>query len=455
MIKKEIYNNVQSLENLLSEICDTLWNNPELGGFEKESANLFRKLLEKEGFRIVNETKLEHAFYAEYGKGNPVIAVLGEYDALPQLSQEISTEKKAVREGAPGHGCGHNLLGTATAIGAIAVKKFLEANNIEGTIRFYGCPEEELLSGKVKMIYHNMFKGCDAAITWHPMSSNMVYDKAFLANASMKFYFKGVTAHAAFAPERGRSSLDAVELMNIGSNYLREHVIDKTRIHYAVDTGNFPPNIVPDKSSSWYFVRAPHIKNVKDTMERIKKIAQGAALMTETEMEFKLDCGCYEFKKNTTFADLAHANLIEAEKPEYTLEEEEFSKKLQETLNKELLEKEKKVFGNNSGMSTGVCNRNLWESYELNGSSDSGDVSQIIPSCLYTTACWPIGVAPHTWQATASTGSSLGKKGALYSAMVCAGIAFDLFTQPELLNKIKKEFDAEKDGDEYMPLYSG
>ena len=192
MIKKEIYNNVQSLENLLSEICDTLWNNPELGGFEKESANLFRKLLEKEGFRIVNEAKLEHAFYAEYGKGKPVIAVLGEYDALPQLSQEISTEKKAVREGAPGHGCGHNLLGTATAIGAIAVKKFLEANNIEGTIRFYGCPEEELLSGKVKMIYHRMFDGCDAAVTWHPMTSNMVYDKAFLANASMRFYFKGI-----------------------------------------------------------------------------------------------------------------------------------------------------------------------------------------------------------------------------------------------------------------------
>ena len=454
MIKQEIYDSVQNLEKLSSEICDTLWNNPELGGYEKESADLFRNILEKEGFKIVNEEKLEHAFYAEYGTGHPVIAVLGEYDALPELSQEISFEKKPVKEGSPGHGCGHNLLGTSTAIGAIAIKRFLEKSGISGTIRFYGCPEEELLSGKVKMIYHRMFDGCDAAVTWHPMTSNMVYDKAFLANASMRFYFKGITSHAGFAPERGRSALDAVELMNVGSNYLREHVIDKTRIHYAVDTGNFPPNIVPDRANSWYFVRAPRMGDVKNIMERIKKIAEGAALMTETQEEFVLDCGCYEFKENNAFSDLTYENLLEAEKPEYTAEEIEFAQNLQKTLNPDFLLKEKKALNIDEAMHQGVCERNLWKSYELNGSSDSGDVSQIIPSCLYTTACWPIGVLPHTWQATAANGSSLGKKGALYSAKVCAGIVFDLMTKPELLEKITKEFNDRKEKEDYEPLYS-
>ncbi len=454
MTKQEIYDNVQSLEELSSEICDILWNNPELGGNEKESANLFRNILEKEGFRIINKKNLEHAFYAEYGTGYPVIAVLGEYDALPELSQEVSYERKPVAEGNPGHGCGHNLLGTATAIGAIAVKRFMEKNRISGTIRFYGCPEEELLSGKVKMVYHKMFEGCDAAVTWHPMTANMVYDKAFLANASMRFYFKGITAHAAFAPERGRSALDAVELMNIGSNYLREHTVDKARIHYAVDTGNFPPNIVPDRASSWYFVRAPHMEDVKNIMERIKKIGEGAALMTETEVEFKLDCGCYEFKENNAFSDLAYINLVEAERPEYTDKEIEFAEKLQGTLNQDFLDKEKKILNIDEVMHTEVCDRNLWKEYELNGSSDSGDISQIIPSCLYTTSCWPVGVAPHTWQATAANGSSLGKKGALYSAKVCAGIVFDLLTKPVLLEKIIEEFKSRKDREIYTPLYS-
>lgn len=339
--------------------------------------------------------------------------------------------------------------------GAIAIKKFLEESGISGTVRFYGCPEEELLSGKVKMAYYHMFDGCDAAITWHPMSANMVYDQGYLANASAKFYFKGKTSHAAFAPERGRSALDAVELMNVGSNYLREHVIDKTRIHYSTDSGGFAPNIVPDKASAWYFVRAPRMSDVKDTMARIVKIAQGAALMTETEVEVEMGCGCCEFQENNTYADLTYANLIEADGPKYTEEELALAKELQKSVDNSIMEREQRLYQTyDTAMSMGVEPRELWKEAALTASSDTGDVSYIMPTNLFCTACWPVGCSPHTWQSTASSGSSLGEKGALYAAKVLAGIAYDLFTKPDAMVAIKKEFK-ERDKGNYKPMYEG
>lgn len=455
MIKQAVYDEVQELTGLCQEICRTLWDNPETGGNEKESADYIRGILEREGFVIVNEAHMEHAFYAEYGSGSPVIAVIGEYDALPGLSQKACAVKEPVEEGAPGHGCGHNLLGAASVTGAIAVKRFLEESGTSGTVRFYGCPEEELLSGKVKMIYYHMFEGCDAAITWHPMSANMVYDQAYLANASAKFYFKGKTSHAAFAPERGRSALDAVELMSVGSNYLREHVIDKTRIHYSTDGGGFAPNIVPDKASAWYFVRAPRMSDVKETMARIEKIAQGAALMTETEVEIEPGCGCCEFHGNHTFADLTYANLVEADGPKYTEEELAFAKELQESVDESIIEREKQLYQtHDTAMSIGVEPRELWKEAALTASSDTGDVSYIMPANLFCTACWPVGCSAHTWQAAASNGTTLGEKGALYAAKVVAGTAYDLFTKPEVLAAIKKEFE-ECDTGAYKPMYEG
>lgn len=453
MIKQVIYDEVLNLKEQCEEICRTLWNKPEVGGEEKESANYIRGILEREGFVIVNEPHLEHAFYAEYGSGSPVVAVIGEYDALPELSQKVCSHKEPIEQGAPGHGCGHNLLGAAATTGAIALKRFLEQSEMSGTVRFYGCPEEELLDGKVKMAYYHMFDGCDAAITWHPMGANMVYDEGYLANASERFYFKGRTSHAAFAPERGRSALDAVELMNVGSNYLREHVIDKTRIHYSTNSGGFAPNIVPDKASAWYFVRAPHMADVKETLARIEKIAQGAALMTETEVEMVLESGCCEFQGNTVFSDLAYANLVEADGPKYTEEELDFAKKLQETVENSIIEKEQKLYQTyNTAMNIGVAPRELWKEIPLTASSDAGDVSFLAPACTFTTACWPIGCSPHTWQATAANGMSLGEKGAFYAAKVAAGIGYDLFTKPELLDAIKKEF-AERDTGTYKPMY--
>ncbi|MDO5095409.1 MAG: amidohydrolase [Peptostreptococcaceae bacterium] len=454
MLKKDVIEIVESLQEMGYQTCQTLWDNPELGGHENKSANLFRDMLRSEGFVIVNEENLEHAFYAEYGSGSPVIAILGEYDALPGLSQKVGTSKEPVVEGGAGHGCGHNLLGTAAALGAIAIKRFLESGNMSGTIRFYGCPEEELLSGKVKMAYHKMFDGCDVALSWHPMSLNAAYDKAFIANASARFFFKGVTSHAGFAPERGRSALDAVELMNVGSNYLREHVTPKARIHYAVDSGGFAPNIVPDRASAWYFVRAPKISQVREILERIKKIAQGAALMTETEVDIKVECGCCELKEHRLFADITHDNLVEIGSPTYTEEELEFAQALQDSVAPDIVKNEQEQLQqSDSPMFSGVGERDLWKAFEVSGSSDSGDVSYIMPTCFFTSVCWPIGVSPHTWQATAANGSTLGKKGAMHAAKVFAGIAYDLLTKPDLVSRLKKEFD-ERKTEEYKPMYN-
>ena len=452
MTKKELHQIVDSLAPLCQKSCRMLWEHPEVGGEEKESANYFRKLLAEEGFVIVNEEKLPHAFYAEYGSGTPVIAILGEYDALPGLSQAVAAQKEAVQEGAAGHGCGHNLLGAASAVAAIAVKRFLEQENQEGTIRFYGCPEEELLSGKVKMSYYHMFDDCDMAISWHPMSTNMVYDSGYLASASAHFQFFGKSSHAAFAPEVGRSALDAVELMNVGVNYLREHVTSKARIHYTTDSGGYSPNIVPPKAGSWYFVRAPHISDVKEILERVRKVAEGACLMTETTMEMKIDYGCCELLENHAYADLAYQNLKEIRLPSYTDEELAFAAQLEATLPEETVEHARKLYDTDGlPVSAKVGQRDLYRLNPLTASSDSGDVSYRMPMCLLSTSCWPAAVSPHTWQACASTGSSIGEKGAVSAAQAMAGIAYDLYKFPETREKIIEEFREKKI--EYIPMY--
>lgn len=452
MNKEQLLQEVDRLEPLCSEVAETIWNRPELGGSEQHAADYFRGLLEKEGFRIVNEEKLPHAFYAEYGSGKPVLVILGEYDALPGLSQKVSATKEPVKEGAPGHACGHNLIGAGSVTAAIAIKRYLETTGTQGTVRFYGCPEEELLSGKVKMSYYGMFDGGDIAFSWHPMTANMTMDRSYLATASARFYYTGVTSHAGFAPERGRSALDAVELMNVGVNYLREHVIDQTRMHYSTDSGGYAPNIVPGHASSWYFVRAPRMTDVLEMLGRIEKVADGAAMMTETSVEKKRESGCYEMKENNRFSDLTFQNLSQARPPEYTKEELDFAAALKSTLPEAIIAGDEATYQTKEPLFTGVAPRELWEKSPINASSDSGDVSYLMPMNLFTATCWPIGVAPHTWQATASTGSSIGRKGALYAARVMAACAYDLLSDPSLLESIREEF-LSRDEVSYQPVY--
>ena len=262
MNKKDILNYLDSITEEINDISLKIWNNPEVSGEEKESANLYRRVLEEKGFKIVNTPGMEHAFYAEYGSGYPVIALLGEYDALPGLSQAVDTKFNPIEKDGPGHACGHNMLGAAPFGAALAIKEYIDKTGTNGTIRFYGCPDEERLVGKGKMIKAGAFEGCDLALSWHPMAVNSALNEAFLAMNTMKFKFHGISAHAAQSPESGRSALDAVELMNTGANYMREHIIDKARVHYTITNAGGAPNIVPAEAESWYYVRAPKMKDV-------------------------------------------------------------------------------------------------------------------------------------------------------------------------------------------------
>ena len=454
MSKQDIYTTVDELKDLCTNACRDIWARPELSGEENYAAEYYEELLRKEGFRIENNEYVPRAFIAEWGSGHPVMAIIGEYDALPGFSQKVAPVKAEIEPGGSGHACGHNLLGAASATAAIALKNVMEKDGIDGTVRFYGCPEEELLCGKVKMIYYNMFDGCDFAFSWHPNAANMVFDNSYLANASARFYFTGVSSHAGFAPQNGRSALDAVEIMNVGVQYLREHVIDGTRIHYTTDSCGYAPNIVHPNANSWYYVRAPYMTDVKETLERVKKCARGAAMMTETQVRIEVESGCCEMLTNNAFGDITQKNLLEVELPVYTEEEMAFARKIQDSLSMEVCARDRKTYGTDGPMFEGVADRNLWEKTPMKASTDTGDVSYIMPMNLFTAASWPVGVAPHTWQAAACAGSSIGEKAALYAAKVIAATAYDLATSPEDQEKIRKEFEQRRP-DNYVPMYEG
>lgn len=455
MKKIDVLNYLHDIEDEVKDLAFKLWSNPEISGQEESSANLFREVLRSYDFKIQEIEGMDHAFIGEYGQGSPVIAVLGEYDALPGLSQSIDTEFNPVKDNGPGHGCGHNLLGGAALGSVLAIKKYLDETKKSGTIRFYGCPEEETLVGKVKMVKKGAFDGCDLALSWHPMNANLAAEEAFLANNSIKFKFNGISAHAAQSPEAGRSALDAVELMNVGSNYLREHVIDKARIHYTITNAGGAPNIVPKEAESWYFVRAPYRKDVEDITQRLFKIAEGAAKMTETTVEYEIISGCYEMLSNKTLFDLTHKNMEEIDLPEYTEEELEFAKKIQDTLDPGTVESEIEKFIDSDHKENLYIHQELVAKEDsgiasLSGSSDSGDVSWIMPMNLFLTASWPLGVAAHSWQATASSGSSIGMKGMIYASEVFTGMIYDLLNDESLVEEAKAEFNRKTENRKYV-----
>lgn len=457
MDKKDILDYLDKIQDDINKVSLDIWNNPEVSGSETRSSDVYKNALRSYGFRIKEyDGELKNAFIAEYGEGQPVIGVLAEYDALPGLSQNVDIEFNPVEDNGPGHGCGHNLLGAAAFGSVIGIKKYMEEDNVKGTIRFYGSPEEETLIGKVKMLKAGMFDDCDIALSWHPMNVNTAIKKAFLSNNSIKFKFHGISAHAAQSPEAGRSALDAVEIMNVGANYLREHVIDSARIHYTITNAGGAPNIVPSEAESWYFVRAPYRKDVEDITERLIKIAEGAAMMTETTVEVERLGGAYEYLPNDVMFDLTHKNLKEIKTPVYTDEELEFAKKIQATLDPKAVKAETKKFlgskdsGKQIYMHEDVIDEADVDLVEVSGSSDSGDVSWNMPMNVFLTATWPLGVAAHSWQATSSSGSSLGLKGMIYSAKIFAATMYDLLNDNELVERAIEEFDERTKIEKYI-----
>lgn len=457
MEKKNVIDYLDTIKDDINKVCLDIWSNPEVSNEEVRSSNLYKQELKSQGFKITEyEGELKNAFIAEYGQGKPVIAVLAEYDALPGLSQNVDTKFNPVKENGAGHGCGHNLLGSAAFGSVLAIKKYMEEEKVEGTIRFYGSPEEETLVGKVKMIKAGMFEGCDVAVSWHPMNVNAVLKKAYLSNNSIKFKFHGISAHAAQSPESGRSALDAVELMNVGANYLREHVIDSARIHYTITNAGGAPNIIPSEAESWYFIRAPHRRDVEDITERLIKVSQGAAMMTETTTEYEILGGSYEYLPNDVLFDLTYKNMQEIDTPTYTEEELQFAESIQKTLDSKTVKAEIKKFitDKNSKEETyihqGVIDKNDVDSVVVSGSSDSGDVSWNMPMNVFLTATWPLGVAAHSWQSTSASGSSMGLKGMLYSAKILTGTMYDLLNDGELVEKAIEEFKEKTKEQKYV-----
>ncbi|MBS1950113.1 MAG: Aminobenzoyl-glutamate utilization protein B [Cytophagales bacterium] len=420
--KQEIFKALDANYDFYSSIAQKIWGYAEVGYQETQSSALLQQTLKDAGFTVETGIAGEPtAFIATAGSGKPVIAVLGEFDALPGVSQEAVPELKPIAGQKAGHACGHHLFGTASAAAAIAVKNWLAANKKSGTIKFYGCPAEEGGSGKVYMVRDGYFKNVDLVFHWHPGATNSANFGTSLANKSGKFRFYGVAAHAAASPERGRSALDAVEAMDMMVNMLREHVNEKTRIHYVITRGGEAPNVVPAFAEVYYYVRHPDRQQVKDIWERVTQAAQGAAQGTGTRFEVELTGGTYNLIPNETLAQVVNNNLQLAGGYVYTDSEKEFATQIQQTITSP------------PPLTTTAIIEKFGAKNELGGAStDVGDISWVVPTAGFSTATWVPGTAAHSWQAVAAGGTSIGKKGMIIAAKTLAGSLIDAFSDTKI-----------------------
>ena len=431
----------------LAELAGKIWGSPETAFNETRASAWTADFLEEEGFEVErNYVGMPTAIKASWGSGKPVIGFLGEYDALPGMSQEVSVEKSAIVPGGPGQGCGHNLLGVGHVGAALGMKAAMEEKGLPGTVIYYGCPAEEVLTGKGFMARGGAFREMDIMMAWHPGTKNEISLGRMTGLNSVKFHFKGRTAHAGGDPHNGRSALDALELMNMGAEFLREHVTDDVRIHYIVTEGGVAPNIVPDRASSWYYVRALSREAVVDTYKRLLKIAEGAALMTETQVEVEYLGGCYNTQQNKTLVELIHTTMKEMELPQWTEEEMDFARELNKVSANydELLAKKRIKEGEEIHSSVSEIGSD--NSY---GSTDVGDVQHIVPGVFFSTATYNIGAAGHSWQVTSCAGSSIGEKGMILASKVMASAGIKLIENPQLIELAKKEFDEVMEGRSY------
>ncbi len=431
---------VQARAEQAWDLARKIWSWAEPGYQEKHSAGLLADTLEAAGFKVERGVaKIPTAFVATIGSGQPIIGILGEYDALPGLTQEAVPYRQP-REGTGyGHGCGHHLFGVASATACLALAEPIKTGRIKGTLRFYGCPAEEGGAAKVFMTRAGLFDDCDAVLHWHPGSRNSAGTASCLARIAVKFRFHGSSAHASGAPDKARSALDAVELTNHAAQLLREHTPDFTRIHHVITDGGAAPNVVPDFAEVYYYIRHPKSDVVSKLYPRLLKCAQAGALATETKLEVIYLGGTMELLPNETLARLASDQLRKLNDIAYDEEERKFALRIQETLaDAPPLETVTQV-DDSSGQVT-------------KGSTDVGDVSWVTPTVGFTTACWVPGTPGHSWQAVAAGGMTIGKKGMMLAARVLAATASDLFADPQLLQAAKAEHQKRRAGRKYQPL---
>ena len=461
--KEVAFDWVEANKEMIVDVHQKIWELAEVGLQETQTAELLIEILEKEGFSVEKGVAgMPSAFVASYGEGKPVIGIMGELDALPGISQKPVPYKELIKEGGAGHGCGHNGYATTALAGGIAVKKALDGGHVSGTLKVFGCPAEETLVGKVFMVRDGVFDGVDACIGHYPSSFNGVSLRSGNAMNSVKFEFFGEASHAAGSPEMGVSAMDAVELMNIGVNYMREHVVQETRIHYVVEDGGHEPNVVPPYARSWYYVRAPERELVEMYYDKLLDIADGADKMVGTTHKVKFLSGVHNGMENRVLGEIAIDNMRLVGAPEYSEEEEKFAEELAKSIPRE----KKKI---------GLIKSHLPDAMELmdvnlnsriydpigegekgGGSSDVADVAWNTPTVQFRTVYTIVGAPGHSWQNVASNGTSIGHKSTIFASKVMAGSVIDLMHKPELLLKAEEEWKRQMMGREYKsPLPEG
>jgi aminobenzoyl-glutamate utilization protein B len=431
----DVLANVAAHAERFGAVSRQIWETPELGFHETKSSNLLQQELRANGFTVEAAIAgMPTAFTASWGNGKPVIALLGEFDALPGLSQKELPTQDPAQAGAPGHACGHNLLGSASALAAVAIKEEMQARGLKGTIRYYGTPAEEGGGGKIYMIHAGLFRDVDAVLAWHPSDSNRVNLGSSLANNGGHFRFYGVASHAAAAPEKGRSALDGAMIMLNAVEFLREHVPQETRIHYVITNGGSAANIVPAFAEISLIARSPSAAVLDNVWGRILKCAQAGALASETRFEFEQGTNYANVLPNDALAATLSRAMRKAGGYEYTPQERAFAETLQKSL--EISRKPAtpdQVQTDQSEPSGGA-------------STDAGDVSWVVPTAQFTAATFVPGVGAHTWQAAACAGSSIGRKGMLVAARTLALAGVELFETPAELDAAKAAFEKRKAG---------
>ncbi len=423
------------------QTAQKIWQAADPGYQETVSSELLADAAAAAGLTVRRQVaEIPTAFIAEFGSGHPVIGILGEYDALPGLSQQAEPERLA-RPGEHnwGHACGHHLFGTASLSAAIAVAEQIRSGKLAGTIRFYGCPAEEGGSGKVFMVQAGLFNDCDAVLHWHPGSRNAAGDRSSLARIAVKYQFEGRTAHAASAPHLGRSALDAVELTAHASELMREHTPENTRIHHVITSGGDAPNVVPPFAEIYYYIRHPEGRFLKPLYERLELCARAGALATETQLKVRYEGGIREILPNSVLTGVVRRRLQSQNDLQWTEAEQKFAARIQQTLDtKDGLEALRQVDDVDNTIGK--------------GSTDVGDISWVVPTTGFTTVCWVPGTPAHSWQAVAAGGMSIGEKGMHLAARTLALTAVDLFRSPDVLQQAVAELKQRLGTEKYESL---
>ena len=443
--KKSIISSIEKHESELIKISDSIWALAETAFNESESSRILADYAEKNGLTVTRGVAdIPTAFTATYGSGKPVISILGEFDALPGLSQKASPTKEPLNEDAPGHGCGHNMFGTSSLGAAIAVKELMEKGKIKGTVKFLGTPAEEKFFAKVWMVEAGLWSDVDVNISWHPGANIEADVQSGLSLIDFIVEFYGQAAHASADPWNGRSASDALEIYTTGINYYREHILPTSRIHYHIQDGGQVVNVVPDYSKLWVRVRDPKRKIMLPTYERVKKMAEGAAIMANVDYKISLVSGIYETLVNRSGGEIMQKNLELLGPITYTEEETAFGKAIQKATGKEQV-----------GMDSKINPLKETEKNPGGGSTDVGDVSWNVPNINLSVTVAPKDTPWHSWAVVACGGMSIGHKGMAYAAKAMGMTMVDLFENPKLVAKVKEEFKTRKGDEVYEPMIDG